>query len=373
VKARSVVVLFAAVGLLLLAAPALADNGPHGSFSPTTDGCAGCHRAHTASAPALLTSASHNLCLSCHGSSGSGADTNVLDGIYSERDGVIEAPPEMGDGTSLKGGGFVNVLMDSDWDGLAVSTSVTSTHIYTGVSGTAWGNLGSGSGTAGFSLTCTSCHDPHGGAGIDPDTGERIASYRILRDIPTGSGASPLASGVGPPPDNDPIYPITDETDKIYTLTNTLGSEAGAGHEDHGKTDVQYFGETPRVGLTEWCAQCHTRYMADAGSGSTDSGDAIFAYRHLTRGVTNTGGCASCHPSHGPGPFVPPNEYNVASNVVHSPSCITCHVAHGSSAHMIGLAAGVEWPDGSTAPSGDERSSLLRMDNRGVCQMCHEK
>ena len=371
-KTRSSVVQIVLLGLVLLAPPALADNGPHGGYSPTTDGCAGCHRTHSASAPALLTNTAHNLCLTCHGSSGNGADTNVYDGVYLDRDATSESPPEGVDGISLKGGGFVNVLMDSDWDGSAVPALATSKHTYDGGSGTAWGNgdLGSGPGPADFSLTCTSCHDPHGGAGIDPETGERIASYRILRDIPTGSGADPLESTTDVPP----IYPITDETDKTYTLTNTLGLESGAQHADHGKTEVQYFGEVPKLGLTEWCAQCHTRYMADVGSGSTDSGDGVFAYRHLTRGVTNSGGgCDSCHPAHGPGPFVPPNEYNVADNVIHYPSCITCHVAHGTSAQMIGLAADVEWPDGSISPSGDERSSLLRMDNRGVCQMCHEK
>ena len=333
--------------MLALADPAGADNGPHGGYSATTDSCAGCHRAHTASAPGLLTADAHDLCLSCHGSVGAGADTNVMDGVYTERDGITESPSEQGVGVSLKGGGFVNVVMDSDWDGAAVSASVTSTHIYNGGTGTAWGNgaIGSGPGAAGFSLTCTSCHDPHGGAGIDPVTGERIPSYRLLRDIPIGSGANPL----------------------------TLGLESGAQHADHGKTEVQYFGEVPLPGLTEWCSQCHTRYMADVGSGSTDSGDGLFAYRHLTRGVTNTGGCATCHPAHGPGPFVPPNEYNVADNVIHRPACITCHVAHGTSAQMTGLAADVEWPDGSISPSGDDRSSLLRMDNRGVCQMCHEK
>ena len=31
----------------------------------------------------------------------------------------------------------------------------------------------------------------------------------------------------------------------------------------------------------------------------------------------------------------------------------------------------VAWPDLATAPSGDGRSSLLRLDNRGVCIGCH--
>jgi len=31
----------------------------------------------------------------------------------------------------------------------------------------------------------------------------------------------------------------------------------------------------------------------------------------------------------------------------------------------------VAWPDNSTTPSGNARSSLLRLDNRGVCVQCH--
>ena len=358
----------------LVAVPALADNGPHGNFSPTTDGCAGCHRTHTASAPGLLIESAHNLCLTCHGASGGGADTNVMDGLYMDWDSVTEVPSEMGDGVSLKAGGFVNVTMDTDWDGFATPSVTTSKHTYDGATGTAWGNgaIGSGFGATGFSLTCTTCHDPHGGAGVDPVTGEREASYRILRDIPVGSGASALPPFTNPDPD---ISAISDETEKIYTLSNTIGTETVSGHETHGKNEYQYFGEpVTRYGLTDWCSQCHTRYMADAGTwgapggGSNDSGDPVYPYRHATFGVTNLGDmdCSICH-------FENTNEYNLLPATAHNIGCVTCHVAHGSSAHMAGYAASVEWPDGSAAPSGDERSSLLRMDNRGVCEMCHEK
>ena len=91
---------------------ASADNGPHGGFTPTADGCAGCHRAHTASGPNLLTSTSTlALCYTCHNTTGTGADTNVEDGVYLERDGVTESPTEGAPGRGLKGGGFANALM----------------------------------------------------------------------------------------------------------------------------------------------------------------------------------------------------------------------------------------------------------------------
>ena len=383
---RPALVMLAVLAVALTPVAAQADNGPHGGYSATTDSCAGCHRAHTASAPGLLTADAHDLCLSCHGSVGAGADTNVMDGVYTERDGITESPSEQGVGVSLKGGGFVNVVMDSDWDGAAVSASVTSTHIYNGGTGTAWGNgaIGSGPGAAGFSLTCTSCHDPHGGAGIDPVTGERIPSYRLLRDIPIGSNAGPLPSSS----DDPPIYPLIDETNKVYTLSNTIGDDTRSGHVDHGKNEFQYFGEPYwfvqdsvtryRFGLTEWCSQCHTRYLGDPyvnatdpGSGSDDSGDPDFHYRHATIGETNKGNldCVICH-------FESDNQYNLHAYVPHNVGCVSCHVAHGSSALMTTdgpYSGSVEWQDGLTSPSGDQRSSLLRVDNRGVCELCHEK
>ncbi len=61
---------------------ALANNGPHGSYSALTDACAGCHRGHTAGAGRLLLYDVPTLCLSCHGSAGTGASTNVEDGVY---------------------------------------------------------------------------------------------------------------------------------------------------------------------------------------------------------------------------------------------------------------------------------------------------
>ena len=44
---------------------ARADNGPHGGYTPTTDACAGCHRAHTGVGdPLLKASTSYALCIS---------------------------------------------------------------------------------------------------------------------------------------------------------------------------------------------------------------------------------------------------------------------------------------------------------------------
>jgi predicted CXXCH cytochrome family protein len=361
--------LILAIGLLALlllpAGLALADNGPHGGYTATTDACAGCHRAHTAGAARLLFDDVPNLCFSCHGNAGTGADTNVEDGIYLERDGVAEAPVEGVVDRGLKAGGFVNALMDTDWNGAAGGTPTTSSHLNDGSTGTAWGNgaIGSGPGAAGFSLSCISCHDPHGGA----DSG--VPTYRLLRTRPLGSGA---ASDVA----------VTDELNKLYTLSDTCE-----------KSGNQYFGEgyiiaacdingetwsgmdLPETEISNWCAQCHTRYLhAPTGgpstAGSQSSGDPIFNYRHRTNDTPVVCGDA-CHND----PVGRPFSINTWGGPMwkHRVACMTCHVAHGSTASMGGFADPAFDPPGPVDPIFAGDSALLRVDNRGTCQLCHGK
>jgi predicted CXXCH cytochrome family protein len=300
--------LFVLVLLILSCGLALADNGPHGGFSAATDACAGCHRTHTAQQADLLVSSSTALCDSCHGSSGTGADTNVTDGVYVNRDTTAESPAEGVANRGLKGGGFTNALMDTNDDGApnGASRATTSAHTFDGSSGTVWGNGSSGTGGA-IALSCGSCHNPHGKAAGG------TATYRVLRPVPTGSGA-----GAG--------VTVADEGTKNYTIASA---------------NADYWNEPYAVesALTNWCSQCHTRYLAGAGSGSTSSGDSIFKFRHTTNS-TDT-------------------------------SCTDCHVAHGTAATMATNSGAVPWPGGATTPNGNARSSLLRLDNRGTCYKCH--
>ncbi|RMF47394.1 MAG: hypothetical protein D6755_05160, partial [Anaerolineae bacterium] len=243
---------------LLLAPVGYADNGPHGVYAADTDACAGCHRSHTASNPTLLVAAGSALCYTCHGSTATGADTNVADGVYLARDAVTENPAEGVPGRALKGGGFVNVLMDSDQDGTAVSRPVTSAHDNDHT--IAWGNgaIGSGPG-ASMTIDCLSCHDPHGNG-----------NYRSLKPIPAGSGAPAPVS-------------VTDEAPKTYSLASASNDYLG---ENYGSRTAE---------LTSWCTQCHTRYYATSGSGHVSSGDPIYTYRHATDIVP----CVRCHVAHG--------------------------------------------------------------------------
>ncbi len=374
----------AALWLFLAAIPALADGGPHvaannsGSSTLTADSCAGCHRAHTAQGPSLLKASSESaLCLSCHGANGTGATTNVEDGVQ-YNDGAM--PPVRDNTTTigaLRSGGFVYARINSSdpyrtkyaagaysfyakVSVLPGGAQVTSAHLKLDATagnkvvlqGTAWGNgvLNSGAGPT-VSISCGTCHNPHGNG-----------MYRILQPIPTTTGLTAAAA-----PANVPDYLVgtpaaVPATTRNYTVIQTnvtglkifLASEAAAinnaqaGDYFHRKvtwngtgtiTDDAPNGDTANFStqITAWCSTCHTRYLETGESGATGSGDAIYKYRHATTG---------------------------------SRACTTCHVAHGSNATMPGAnSAAFPYPGGTPTNAS---SRLLKVANRGTCQLCHD-
>lgn len=306
-----------AVWLLLGPVPAFADNGPHVTGAGiVADGCAACHRVHTAKADRLLTQAQPALCYTCHGASGTGANTDVVDGVGYPSAG------RTGTAGGLRGGGFAYALIDSAnpsgqtnaWSNAsgtvpvrAAGAAVTSTHSVDDSSQMAWGN-GAISGTANYGkalqLRCGSCHDPHGNG-----------NYRILRSVPKSSGAT------------SPGVTIADAATKVYTTGDYWQVE--------DTNAASYI-----ANVSAWCTTCHTRYLS--ADGGTNSGDAVYTYRHRSD-ETSQG----------------------------RPSCAQCHVSHGSNASVAGTYSGsVTHPDGSAAGTD---SRLLRIDNRGVCQMCHNR
>jgi predicted CXXCH cytochrome family protein len=319
---------------LLLGAPAaLADNGPHvAGMGATTEKCAACHRAHTAQAPYLLKESSEEaLCYTCHGSSGTGSNLDVADGV-----GYSGAERSGGAAGALRGGGFKYALIDSskpvgnyeatspyrlisgEIPALSEGAAVNSAHTVNSSSQMAWGN-GAIAAEANYgktlSLRCGSCHDPHGNG-----------DYRILRPIPQESGGTEVK--------------IADAETKEYRTTNYWQS---------WETNNKQF----RYLISSWCATCHTRLLAESKSGDISSGDAVFTYRHRS--------------------FFTQAEYEAleaSSATKTKPSCIQCHVAHGSDAKMEGYATTINYPNGTAAGSD---SFLLRVDNRGTCQMCHKK
>ena len=304
-----------AAALFASSAPVWADNGPHLSGTGiVTDSCASCHRVHTAEAGRLLAQPQGALCYTCHGSSATGANTDVVDGV-----GYSGGGRSGGEAGALRGGGFSYALIGSgsasgqqigspNLNGVvpvrAGGAGVTSTHSVDGSAQTAWGN-GPISASLDYgkdiSLRCGSCHDPHGNG-----------NYRILRPIPRDSGAG---TGVA----------IPDTATKLYTTENYWQVE------DAGAPGFI-------ANISAWCSTCHTRYLST--DSYTDSGDAVFTDRHRSDQAAQG-----------------------------SAGCIQCHVSHGSNANGGQTSSGgVHSQAGVPAPAG---SYLLRIDNRGVCQMCH--
>ncbi|HEX8918697.1 MAG TPA: cytochrome c3 family protein, partial [Chloroflexota bacterium] len=124
-----------AVAALLVAyspAPALADAGPHGHSSLTTDGCADCHRAHTGESTKLIAANTiYDLCTSCHGPSYRVRE-NVVDGW---NNGAAGHGPPVPSGP-LKGGGFVNATMNTAYTTtVPITQTVASAHQVLGMPG----------------------------------------------------------------------------------------------------------------------------------------------------------------------------------------------------------------------------------------------
>ena len=312
----------------LWALPAFADAPPHdGNYSATTDSCAGCHRTHTASGAGLLKIASaYNLCMACHGVTTGGANTDVKDGIF------------VANNLPLKSGGFINAKMNTNLGAAATTGSVTSKHAVNGMTGYVpdilWGigALNSGAGTS-FSLECYSCHDPHGKSGANATT-----TYRVLRSVPryvTGASNVPFS--------------VPDVITKSYTIKNATGRYYGDNYP--ATNDTNATDNTKIVALSGWCATCHIRtHGAGGATGSTNSGDTIFAFRHRTDGSNIS-----------------------ASSANGDPACMTCHVAHGTIATMGAYSSSVPKPGTAEGGGSYLDSSLLRIDNRGVCEICHNK
>jgi len=299
----------AVLALMLITTPAvLANGGPHGGYTATTDGCAGCHRTHTASGPKLVVDTNtYSLCISCHGSVGTGANTNVDDGFYlASRDdsggnydhGAANTP----DNAPLLGGGFVNYQ----------GGAVTSSHDPTGSTDLAWGfgtaPRGATAALADGALSCASCHDPHGSD-----------NYRILNETINGVAIS--------------VAQVDEGAAKDYDTEQWGGDMSNA------------------------CAACHTNYhrtnpdqanIPDGGS-YTHRVDMPYAWEGNDNPETIGFG----------GYTLPLAESGGRDLVV----CTTCHLPHGTSASMSGL---------GQDPYTDD-SALLRLDNRGVCEVCLQK
>lgn len=403
-KLAMLMVLVATVlAIALVPSIALANMGPHGGYISNTEACAGCHRAHTAPSSVtwvgtngdtksalLLSDATtvYQFCLACHDSTSQGADTNVLDGVY---EGTLYGTKNK----TLLGGAFgredPSLPKGVLYDGM--NNPVTSTHIMNGQSWGAWGGgtfgststssvdasgnypatLGTGSKIV---MDCGTCHDPHGSS-----------NYRILKDVVYGvavGGYDPNASGAS----------ATTPTPTPYVISKEVGfpSQGFALHTQYSAyipnyTKAQYavpLGADPLKGMSGWCTACHTTYMTKTSQ--YDAGDGFgFVDRHrhpINVPLTNFVGARALVVTDSILPLAHISSDTNGAVVDTSGDwieCLTCHNAHGASTVMTGWANVADPANDLTANTGKggvpptNDSALLKLNNRGVCETCHNK
>ena len=401
-----------ALAVVLVPGLAFANAGVHGNYAMDTDQCAGCHRAHTAPSSttwvnkdnqtrsALLLgdyAELYQFCLTCHGASAQGANTNVEEGVLETRfnSGVSNGTP----GGALLSGpfGVPFPTPDSNGDFYTVDFAgkrVTSKHDYFGGS---WGAYGGGlyslTATATYSgslipsvgvgaalikMDCGTCHDVHG-----------TSNYRLLKNTVYGVAVGGYDSGNLPTPyviSNEPGFPTAGTGGfALHTAYPGYTPDYTTPHYAKGP------GGDADKGMSGWCAGCHTYYMgkrtgANASIATTYSADSFFGnvvrHRHPVnvplanfRGPSDASVTASDEATrlplaHDPGETtVSPTDWV---------ECLSCHYAHGTTAVMTGF-ANVADPtaqvinsgDGGVAPTDD--SALLRQNNRFACEACHNK
>jgi len=105
--------------------------------------------------------------------------------------------------------------------------------------------------------------------------------------------------------------------------------------------------------ITAWCASCHTRYLTN--------------YNVADPAVPTSAAHGWANPRPGEDIFVHQHSTSPGRD------CLTCHVSHGSNAAMIGYGStnytgNYTYPDGTVSAS----SRLLKVNNRGTCQACHD-
>jgi cytochrome c553 len=229
-------------------------------------------------------------------------------------------------------------------------------------------------------MDCGTCHDPHGSS-----------NYRILKDVVYGvsvGGYDPNADGAT----------AASPTPIPYVISKEVGFPPGgfALHTPYSTylpkyTNAQYSvapGEDPNKGMTGWCIGCHTAYATKTSQ--YDAGDGFgFVNRHRHPVNVPLSNFADADPSSLvvtdlPAPMALAHVAGDTNGAVANTAsdwieCLTCHNAHGASTVMTGWANVADSTDleagsglkGGVPPTGD--SALLKMDNRGVCEVCHNK
>lgn len=303
----------------------------HGYFRPDTPMCTACHNTHSALKEQLLLKASYyQLCMLCHSSANTQSKYDVESGLVTVAGGMTK--PSLG-GPFLNQAGTPVV---SRHDANITDTDTASVQNYDVPGSDVLGGKQLG-------LTCLSCHYSHGGASDN---------YRLLkRTIAAANGSQLVTANV-------------DVQGYAVTASSTSGEEL-----------------IMLEGNTEFCAACHLDY--DEGNAvvaggvyaaSVTPGPGTARFRHpVTVGSTvysvysvfDTGAPRTTPLTPQPGDVLPLQYYSAENPGISDKRtavvCSTCHFAHGSVK--------------SFNVQGNEFDGryMLRLNNYGVCQSCHQK
>ncbi|MDZ4063391.1 MAG: cytochrome c3 family protein, partial [Coriobacteriia bacterium] len=233
-------------------------------------------------------------------------------------------------------------------------------------------------------FTCTSCHDPHGSS-----------NYRLLKDtLPGGAVGGYTLAGLPDP----------------YVISSEAGYPANGWEKHVNPNTGGYVPDytTPRYrnngnmaeNISGWCAGCHEKYTESGtmydydkymAAGTTELPATTIYYRHpVNRVVADiTSSSLAVEPTRSD--FLPLEVDQAAAAesdwaLGDMIGCLTCHRAHGTNVFMSGWSESSlsfetgrepEWSvaldDGSGGTNPNKSSALLRLDNRGVCERCHDK
>ncbi|OIJ22346.1 hypothetical protein BKP45_06830 [Anaerobacillus alkalidiazotrophicus] len=320
----------------------------HGNYLNNTNTCATCHQTHTASSRNLIFADNvYQSCIACHDGTGGGASRNVLNTDY---DFVMTRNSPNGSGsTATTAGTFAGT-----------HASNMSVHLTTGTVAikAAPGGNPEGDGKA---FTCASCHNPHGsysnkylhhnpnGMATKPVTegGKGLKNIKVVNTLSgltaadqyvfhRENGKIVLKQRVGNNyvTDKSPWLNGSWEFSTSAANTSLTDSQAGvtvdrgvnaneapfiSGDNVNSITKVTvnraYFVELPTdrrdlwtgndhlrgIQMSEFCASCHTDYLASRGVGVNDGKSYFNADKDIYGHTTNTNSftCVRCHYAHG--------------------------------------------------------------------------
>ncbi len=392
----------AALWLFLAAIPALADGGPHvaatnygaGSGGLTADSCAGCHRAHTAQATRSSSQSGQIRALpdlprrrTAPARRRRRDRRPVHPGGPSQRHRTAASHPRRPPRRRLRPGphrrpappykaigvpsahGYpstAKVPVLKDGTGAIAGAPVTSAHLplagqVTSFTGTTWGNVARASDTSvaghrrapssarlattrtGTASTASSIRSPGRQRGVGHESSRRAATPgAVVTDAalpPSGDTRNYTVIQTERRHRHAPREPGHRSALRRPPATTSAGRSPGTGR---AATNDAPNGQsaTFNAQINAWCVTCHTRYLARAGSA-----DHTTATRSSTVPALRS-------PTRRPG------------RPLH-------HVPRGARLERPddpgSYSASMPYPGGAAAPVGDSR--LLKVDNRGTCQL----